>query len=115
MDLAMNKKNIFTRLSLSSIFLLFIMGCRPEPCPGSKEKNVGLYSKELGTVQIDNEYCKIFETYNVYECIEVSSREECGGYICNSKILTRITKCPSSTTTNTITYTPDKFHREEVK
>lgn len=110
-------------LSFLPFVAVLIMGCDespPCPAPGLTDK-VGLFSREVGTVQIDGEVCKIFETYENEECHPVAGFQyepnSCNGSFirCYSKVMTRITKCASGVVGNTITYTPDKFHREQVQ
>ena len=110
-------------LSFLPFVAVLVMGCDsgpPCPVPGPTDK-VGLFSREVGTVQIDGEPCKIFETYENTECYERDGfnhePDSCSGKFlqCYGKVMTRITKCASGVVGNTITYTPDKFHREQVQ
>lgn len=105
--------------------LLGIFACdKGPPCPpySNDDYKPGIYSKELGSVEIDGETCKIIETYERSHCEErgpwtQSYGPGCDGIRveCYNQVLTRITKCPSNTTINTITRSFDKSHREEVK
>lgn len=109
-------------MKYSILTLLFLIGCHSPPCPlpGPDDKP-GVYSRELGTVSIDGETCKIYETYKNSSCIMKNGLGyypySCDGEFmyCDEKILTRITKCPSGTVGNAITYSSDKFHREQVQ
>lgn len=109
---------------LAFLFLLCLTSCTwgSPPCPGPGENDkLGMYVRTLGTLNIDGENCTIFETYENTYCFMRDGfnhePETCDGkyMTCSSKVLTRITKCPSGTISNTITYTSDKFHREQIQ
>jgi hypothetical protein len=107
------------------VFLFGMLACDyGPPCPpiSNDDFKSGIFSRDLGSVQIDGESCRIFETYERSYCQKrgpwsQQTRPQCDGerVECYDQVLTRITKCPNSTTVNTITHTNDKFHREEVK
>src|ERR1035437_6816431 len=87
--------------------LLGMMACdKGPPCPPYSDDDLksGIFSKDLGTVQIDGESCRIIETYERDQCQKRGSWNQipqlsCDGVKiqCYNKTLTRITKCPSGT------------------
>jgi hypothetical protein len=101
------------------LMALILGGCNSESTcdPITKESyKTGLFSRNLGSVNIAGEQCQIFEQYKKYDC-QLRYSPECNGQVveCREYILTRITKCPSSNATNSITYSNDKFHVEHVQ
>jgi len=113
---------MFSNIKYLILFLL-LNSCEPfPPCTKSDATDKpGIYSKILGTVQIDGESCTIIETYEKYNCADwgwdYSKNRKCLGHevSCQWKILTRITKCPSGSSTNSITHTTGKFSHEVVR
>lgn len=106
------------KLILPSLLLLLI-GCgKDPPCPPITDQDLtpGIYSKELGIVNIDGETCHIFEQYQTWNCYKKYGHI-CEGMTtaCQWKILTRITKCPSGNHVNSVNQTGGKFSHEEVK
>ena len=98
---------------------LILGGCNSEStCPTITKESykTGIFSRNLGSVEIAGEQCQIFEQYKKCNC-ELRYSYDCNGEVvaCREYILTRITKCPSSNTTNSITYSNDKFHIEHVQ
>lgn len=94
------------------IFIISLCACRLPPCSKDDEtSHNGIYSKFLGTVKIDGQDCQIFEQFEKYGC-ELGYSEDawtqCEGsrIVCRSRVLTRITKCPTQISTNTITMEP---------
>lgn len=114
------------KLILLLISLVGLISCKDPPwgdppCPNNPDKSnsPGIYSRALGSVKIDEQNCQIFETYKTSECgnyIRWDGRKPpstCVG--CREEILTRITKCPTQTTVNSVTQTGGKFNREEIR
>ncbi len=104
------------------LFILLLVGCNSNPpCPLPTEKDtLGIFSKEIGHVVVNGESCSIIETYRNYRCpaeIIDQTFASCSGYDprCASTTLTRITKCPSFSSENSITHSPDKYHREIIQ
>lgn len=98
---------------------VIIWDCREsrQPCKYSNEQS-GIFSKSLGIVQLDNEACQIFETYEVNCKVYNGTDYYCSGEgrYCETKTLTRITKCPSGMATNhIIPPSADKNSREELQ
>lgn len=113
------------KMKITKLLFLFafaFLGCTKDPpCPmASKEDSNGFYSKNLTSIEIDGQVCEIFEVYEKFGCGPISggwSDPSCEGSVirCSKRVISRITKCPSGVVSNTITYTPDKFHREQVQ
>lgn len=83
-------------------FSCIIIGCGLPPCPDPNvDDKIGLYSKELGNVSLDEESCKIFEIYEKTHCLNINASERpellCKGSIisCNRRTLIVLVKCPS--------------------
>lgn len=111
------------KIFLSLVFLSsFLNGCDSPSCPKRLDEDVdGIYSKNLGSVTIRQEKCEILEQYMKSNC---SNSCNFVGYNnsgkselkhCYEKTLTRITKCSSGQIDNTITFTTDKFHKEQLQ
>lgn len=83
-------------------------------------KSPGIYSRELGSVNLQDEDCKIIETYRVDPCYkEDGINYHCQGTItlCSGEtILTRLTVCPSFQSENQVNQVRHgKFLHEEIK
>lgn len=89
------------------------------PCPDFNQKDVGtkLLSHDIGPVSIEGEDCHIIEVYERICYIDDGGNYQCKGpkLLCSEKTLSRITKCPSGTVTNSVTRTGGKFSHEEVQ
>lgn len=102
-------------------FVILFTACNdkypPCPAPLPEELKPGLYSKELGAVQVDGETCHIFEQYGTWDCEVVPGYQcRCEGVKirCSRTVLTRTTKCVSGKQVNGVTQTGGKFSHEEV-
>lgn len=93
------------------------MNSQEPNCPDFSEKDVGtkLLSHDLGLVTIEEESCHIVEVYE-HICY-IDAGYQCKGpkLICTDKTLSRITKCPSGSITNSVTRTGGKFPHEVVQ
>lgn len=106
-------------------FLTLASCSKNPPCPESELNNKPMiFSEELGSVNIDGEECKIYQTFQQFDCRLMPGSwhkpyscngefMDCSSY--NPRVLTRITKCPSQTTVNTITHTSGKIRKEVIR
>ena len=86
-------------------------------CPAYDTKEVGtkLISHDMGSVNIEGEDCHIIEV-SQHICYTGHYHECKGDYLfCSDRTISRITKCPSGTVTNSVTQTGGKFSHEEVQ
>jgi hypothetical protein len=95
----------------------YYLDIKDPKCPYINPKDIGnsIRSKDIGSVDIEGETCHLVEVYE-HECF-TGSDYGCKGekLICIDRVLSRLTKCPSGTVSNTVTRTGGKFPHEEVQ
>ena len=124
MSLDTKKVSIFFS-AIFVVFMLLLFGgsfyfdSKEPACDPINPQDIGitLKSVDIGSVPIENETCHIIEVYQHMCYADIDYSYTCKGkkLICSDKVLSRITKCPSGTVTNTIIHTGGKFDHEEVK
>lgn len=119
----MNLKEILFFLGILIIMVSVAVGgsyyfdSKLPQCSDFDKKKVGttLIPHDMGPVNVEGEDCHVIEiTERV--CYTGQYSECKGDYLfCDNKVISRLTKCPSGTVTNSVTRTGGKFSHEEVQ